>query len=187
MKKSFNVYGACDPSKDYMVDLTSRLKAIREMVDRGAYFTINRGRQYGKTTTLMALYEYLKQDYETVFLDFQMLGSVSYKDEPTFVKALSRSLLFSVDSFSDDVRRELTVLTEDTEKVYSLQELFQIFTLWCKTSEKPVVLMIDEVDTATNNQIFLDFLAQLRAAYLSRRIRPTFQSVILAEIGRAHV
>ena len=52
-------------------------------------------------------------------------------------------------------------------------------------SEKPIVLMIDEVDSATNNQVFLDFLAQLRFAFLEREADPenkTFQSVILAGV-----
>ncbi|MCM1543512.1 MAG: hypothetical protein NC121_19980 [Blautia sp.] len=42
--------------------------------------------------------------------------------------------------------------------------------------------MIDEVDTASNNQVFLDFLARLRADYLDRDITSTFQSVILAGV-----
>ena len=42
--------------------------------------------------------------------------------------------------------------------------------------------MIDEVDSASNNQVFLDFLAQLRGYYLIRNKRPTFQSVILAGV-----
>ena len=42
--------------------------------------------------------------------------------------------------------------------------------------------MIDEVDQASNNQVFLDFLAQLRFYYLKRNKRPTFQSVILAGV-----
>jgi hypothetical protein len=57
---------------------------------------------------------------------------------------------------------------------------------WCATSEKSVVLIIDEVDTATSNQIFLDFLAQLRADYLEQRKDPeakTFQAVILAGVN----
>lgn len=57
-----------------------------------------------------------------------------------------------------------------------------MLTDWCRESERPIVLMIDEVDTATNNQIFLDFLAQLRAAYLDSDVTPTFQSVILAGV-----
>lgn len=42
--------------------------------------------------------------------------------------------------------------------------------------------MIDEVDSATNNQVFLDFLVQLRAYYIDRDVQPTFQSVILTGV-----
>ena len=42
--------------------------------------------------------------------------------------------------------------------------------------------MIDEVDSSTNNQVFLDFLAQIRSAYLERDEIPAFQSVILAGV-----
>ena len=38
-----------------MVDLTERIRQIRKLVDAGEYFTINRARQYGKTTTLYQL------------------------------------------------------------------------------------------------------------------------------------
>lgn len=40
--------------------------------------------------------------------------------------------------------------------------------------------MIDEVDSASNNQVFVDFLAMLRGYYLKREDIPTFHSVILA-------
>lgn len=45
-----------------------------------------------------------------------------------------------------------------------------------------MVLLIDEVDSATNNQVFLDFLAQLRAGYIDRDELPSFRSVILAGV-----
>ncbi|MCD7714873.1 MAG: hypothetical protein LUI39_00275 [Lachnospiraceae bacterium] len=44
------------------------------------------------------------------------------------------------------------------------------------------MLLIDEVDSASNNQVFLDFLAQLRFYYLKRPGVKTFQSVILAGV-----
>ncbi|MCD8023080.1 MAG: 9-O-acetyl-N-acetylneuraminate esterase, partial [Lachnospiraceae bacterium] len=66
MAKIFNVTGTCMPDRHYMVDLTSRLEAIRKMVDAGDYFMINRGRQYGKTTTLAALATYLKPEYGVI-------------------------------------------------------------------------------------------------------------------------
>ncbi len=37
-----------------MVNLSERLVEITKLVDAGKYFTINRARQYGKTTTLVA-------------------------------------------------------------------------------------------------------------------------------------
>jgi hypothetical protein len=53
---------------------------------------------------------------------------------------------------------------------------------WCGESKKPIVLIIDEVDSASNNQVFLDFLAQLRGYYIHRENRSIFQSVILAGV-----
>ena len=55
MEKRFNTTGACFPEQHYMVDITEQLAAIKKMIDCGDYFVINRGRQYGKTTTLNAL------------------------------------------------------------------------------------------------------------------------------------
>ena len=71
--KQFNVNGACRPDRHYMVELGSRLEEIRKMIDDGAYFSINRARQYGKTTILRALAEYLKKDYFVLSLDFQRI------------------------------------------------------------------------------------------------------------------
>ncbi|MBQ2173601.1 MAG: 9-O-acetyl-N-acetylneuraminate esterase, partial [Alphaproteobacteria bacterium] len=62
--------------------------------------------------------------------------------------------------------------------------LFRVFKRWCKASETPIILIIDEVDSATNNQVFLDFLAQLRDGYIARTAKgtATFHSVILAGV-----
>ena len=64
MRRTFNTNGYCDPGLHYMVDLSSRLEEIKSMVDARKYFTINRARQYGKTTILTALSDFLKKDYE---------------------------------------------------------------------------------------------------------------------------
>ena len=53
--KVFNTTANCVPEENYMVDISERLKEIKKMVDEKKYFTINRARQYGKTTTLKAL------------------------------------------------------------------------------------------------------------------------------------
>ena len=53
--KKFNTTAVCISSKHYMVDLSERVKEIKKLVDDGKYFTINRARQYGKTTTIFRI------------------------------------------------------------------------------------------------------------------------------------
>ena len=77
---------------------------------------------------------------------------------------------------------ELRQFTQENPADLKLANLFECFSKWCRRSEKPVVLMIDEVDSATNNQVFLDFLAQLRGYYIDRDETAAFQSVILAGV-----
>ncbi|MCD7956479.1 MAG: AAA-like domain-containing protein [Lachnospiraceae bacterium] len=182
MAKIFNVNGACRPEVHYMVDIRSRLEAVKIMVDNGDYFTINRARQFGKTTTLNALADYLKSDYIVISLDFQTMGVLSFKNEQSFVAALAGELLDSVDVFPEEIEERLLAFSEETARVNSLNAFFRVIKSWCGMSDKRIVLIIDEVDTATNNQVFIDFLAQLRAYYLKRPRVPAIWSVILAGV-----
>ena len=95
MRRKFNTTGLCVPDKHYMVDLGSRLEEIKALVADGAYFTINRARQYGKTTTLLALGEILCKDYTVISLDFQLISQADFESEERFVAAFSREILDS--------------------------------------------------------------------------------------------
>ncbi|HBA97633.1 MAG TPA: 9-O-acetyl-N-acetylneuraminate esterase, partial [Lachnospiraceae bacterium] len=68
----------------YMADISRQISEIRLLVDEGCYFTINRARQYGKTTTLAALAKILSDDYLVINLDFQAFGSSSFENENKF-------------------------------------------------------------------------------------------------------
>lgn len=78
MPRIFNINGACRTGRHYMVKLESRLCEIKIMIDNGDYFTINKARQYGKTTTLRALVDFLKEDYLVISLDFQNIESAEF-------------------------------------------------------------------------------------------------------------
>ena len=185
MIKQFNVNGACKPDRHYMVELGSRLEEIRKMIDDGAYFSINRARQYGKTTILRALAEYLKKDYFVLSLDFQRMSYLDFEQESSFVHGLAREILRKIKTENDiaeEIKEEFVKLADKSNHAPRMAEIFDIFSAWCGQTDKPVVFIVDEVDTATNNQVFLDFLAQLRAAYLDSDVIPTFQSVILAGV-----
>lgn len=182
MGKFFNVNANCIPEIHYMVDLTDRLVQVRAMVDAGQYFTINRARQYGKTTMLKALANFLQEDYVVASLDFQNLSYTNFESEQAFVMAFAGELIESVKDLPKEIQGKLVTFAEGDAKSLTLLALFKVINRWCGQSEKGIVLMIDEVDSATNNQVFLDFLAQLRDCYISRDVKPVFQSVILTGV-----
>ena len=185
MRRRFNVTGSCIPQRHYMVKLDDRLKKIKEdYIDEGNYFVINRGRQYGKTTTLRALEEYLKEDYVVLSLDFQQIETEDFADAKTFVHAFTELLIETLEinrlSDREELLKPLTELIGNSD--CGLKDLFVSLSRMCKHSAIPIVLMIDEVDSASNNQVFIDFLAQLRSYYLKRDKLPIFHSVVLAGV-----
>ena len=189
MAKTFNVTADCKPNEHYMVNLDQRLSEIKKLIDAGKYFTINRARQYGKTTTLRALGRYLQSDYYVVSMDFQTFGAGEFRDENTFTLSFARSFLRLLKRnrllLTEELKNAVACLNKivmDENRNFRLQRLFEVLSDICSASDKQMVLMIDEVDSAANNQVFLDFLAQLRAYYIDRDVQPTFQSVILAGV-----
>ena len=185
--KCFNTTAVCVPSRHYMVDISGRVAQIKSLVDDGKYFTINRARQYGKTTTLNELRKELIKYYYVVSLDFQSIGQSGFSTEEKFVQEFCRLLWnrmkldpIDLDGIADSVKE----WKDSAEPRVRLGELFDTLMDWCGNCEKEIVLIIDEVDTATNNQVFLDFLAQLRDKYISRDTDgiKTFKSVILAGV-----
>ena len=185
MTKIFNVNGACKSDRHYMIDLESRLKAIKEMVDAGEYFAINKARQYGKTTTLHALTDYLKKKYIVVSMDFQRISAAKFKNENIFSITFAQDFVKKIKAgnrIDEKIFSSLDKILDEKCDTFELYELFVHLSDICARVSRPVVLIIDEVDTATNNQVFVDFLAQLRAYYLDRDETSTFQSVILAGV-----
>ncbi len=183
MEKRFNTTGACFPETHYMVDITDRLAAINKMIDRGDYFIINRGRQYGKTTTLKALEKYLADDYYIISLDFQNMDPEDFDSTASFGMAFAQEILSSLQDSTiipELQRQELENVANG--KQIRMANLLRVISDWCKVSAKPVILMIDEIDSASSTPTFLNFLSKLRAVYLERNERATFKSVILSGV-----
>ncbi|MBQ6744031.1 MAG: AAA-like domain-containing protein [Acidaminococcaceae bacterium] len=186
--KEFNTTAVCIPAKHYMVDITERVKEIKKLIDAGKYFTINRARQYGKTTTLKALQQALESEYQVLSLSFEGISNAGYQTEGEFVQTFARILLDRYEFFGlqipEKILHALHQLCKSEPESIKMDELYRTFRRWIVQTEKPIVLMIDEVDSASNNQVFLDFLALLREGYISRDTAgaPAFQSVVLAGV-----
>jgi hypothetical protein len=177
--KYFNTTGVCIPEEHYMVDLTGRLTQIKVMVDRGDYFTINRGRQYGKTTTLRELQKRLRADYICIRLSFEGIGERGFESEAlfcqTFMRLVQKALLIS--SMAGDTAYIASWMDETASDFVALS---LHITKLC--TDRKLVMMIDEVDKSSNYHVYINFLGMLRDKYLERKDGPyyTFHSVILA-------
>ena len=90
--KTFNTTGTCRPTEHYMVDITERLEIIRKMIERGDYFCINRGRQYGKTTTLEAISTRLSGEFCVFKISFEGLSDKAFADVNTAIAVFLKML-----------------------------------------------------------------------------------------------
>ena len=180
--KTFNVTGSCNPQRHYMVDTESRFKAIEKMIDSGAYFTINRARQYGKTTMLNMIWRKLPNSYLIIDSSFEGVGDSPFESEKSFAH-LFVSLMKEALQLNKANESLITVLDEFVPS--SMAELSKLITRLCQSSPKPVLLLIDEVDKSSNNQLFISFIGMLRELYLMRDKQGmdfTFHSVVLAGV-----
>ena len=71
MAKRFNTTGNCNPKYHYMVNIDDKLEQIEALINDGLYFTINRARQFGKTTTMDLLYDRLSNNNVVYQISFE--------------------------------------------------------------------------------------------------------------------
>ena len=181
MEKRFNITGICRPAKHYMADVSKKLGQTLKMIDYGEYFIINRPRQYGKTTTLYALADTLRKtgDYIVFNTSFEGLGDSFFENEKNlaqgFIKLLAGYAQNHAPSLED-------VLHQKISEVDNLKTLSSVITEVVSKTDKRIVLLIDEVDKSSNNQLFVSFLGMLRNKYLAQDDFKTFHSVVLAGV-----
>ena len=185
MPKRFNITGLCLPDRHYMVDISGRVAQIKRMVDDNEYFCINRGRQYGKTTTLNTLKKALDHDYCTFLLSFEGLADSAFESieklGAEILWMLARCIKYRMVKNASNELIDL-INTLGKQDIISARTFSDALTEMNVITSHPIVLMIDEVDQAGNFPVFIKFLGLLRDDYLRRNELPTFQSVILAGV-----
>lgn len=181
MGKRFNSTGVCVSQKHYMVDISNKIEQIKKLIDNEFYFTINRPRQYGKTTTLNEINNKLKELYLVINISFEGIGDIVFEDEKKFCNKFLKLIIKEL-SFVDKEEKER--LEKLNLEINDIEELSEVITRFVEGAEKDVVLIVDEVDKSSNNQLFLSFIGMFRNKYLSREVGKdfTFKSVILAGV-----
>ena len=180
--REFNVTGTCNPQRHYMVDSSKRFEAIVRYIETGKYFTINRARQFGKTTLLNMIWRKLSDRYLVINLSFEGVGDTPFESISSFVGMFSRQLANYLARVTKD---EGLANVWKNSKAVTIEDLSEVVSTFTSKCSKPVVLTIDEVDKSSDNQVFLSFLGMLRNKYLVRDVQgidSTFHNVILAGV-----
>jgi predicted AAA+ superfamily ATPase len=166
--KRFNITGTCIAHENYMVDISNKLKQIMQMVEYKEYFVINRPRQYGKTTTLTLLEKELlkRDDYLPIFLSFEGIGDSPFDSSQVFCPFL---LTYLADNENVEAQGFSSLFKEKIDTTDDFYILSKALTEIIITINKKVVLVIDEVDRSSNNDLFLHFLGMLRDKFLKRQ------------------
>lgn len=165
MPKKFNVTGVCIPEKHYMADLGKKLDTIiTDYIEEGKYFVISRARQYGKTTVLYLHGRRLAGQYVVLDLSFEAADDLfvsKYALAAGLIRRIYREL--KRQKVSRDMLEEWG---KPVAEQFPFEDFSDRITELCSQSEKKIILMIDEVDKSSDNQIFLSFLGLLRNKYL---------------------
>ena len=162
------------------MDNSKKLEQIMELIEFGEYFTINRPRQYGKTTTLHFLRKRLNdsEDYFPITLNFQGVDREWLESDNTFAKMFVNQLF---DFFEFPYPNVADFIAEQKPSIENLDTLSKFITRLVYQFDQKLVLLIDEVDASSNYDAFLSFLGMLRTKYLDRENpqHRTFHSIVL--------
>ena len=169
--RSFNTAGPVVAQDHYYIPPLERmdLDYVLNLIRQKKYFILHAPRQTGKTSALKALQDRLNSgaegDYRCLHVNVEA-GQVWRENIPEAMAAILRVLalgarkVFGDDSLSE-LRRE--VLAEESPGT----ALFEILQRWAQAETRPLVLLIDEIDSLVGDSL-LSVLRQLRSGYEDR-------------------
>ena len=168
MEKFFNTSGPTIPDDHYHLDPLSRLDwpEIQQLIRTKRYFVLHAPRQTGKTSTLLAMMQALNLEGKFACAYANIEGAqVARGDETQGVPAICSAIASATDLYLHNA--ELTQWY-DSHRNASAQDMLRLLLQhWARTSPKPTVLLLDEVDALVGDTL-ISLLRQIRAGYAQR-------------------
>ncbi|MDR1102963.1 MAG: AAA-like domain-containing protein [Tannerella sp.] len=173
--KYFNTAGPCNRAEHYMIEASTRLKGVEQLIDMKQYFVIHAARQSGKTTYLKDLAERLNVDgrYYTLYCSLESMQGITNPKEgiPSVIHCLKLAVKYA--RLPNPERFAENVDYDDYANMLKAS-----LTDYCMLSDKPLVILFDEADCLSEGTL-ITFLRQLRSGYNDRSTIPFVHSVAL--------
>ena len=173
--RHFNIAGPCNKTEHYMIEASSRLQGVEQLIDMKQYFVIHAARQSGKTTYLKDLAQRLNENgkYYTLYCSLEAIQKITNPEKgiPEIVRNIKELLRFSAIP-----NKEKFAVNADYEHFTGV--LKTELSLFCMNLDKPLVILFDEVDCMAEGTL-ISFLRQLRNGYNDRSTIPFVHSIAL--------
>ena len=181
-ERMFNVAGPSVSGDHYLIDPLRRidLPEIEALIAQKRYFVLHAPRQTGKTTSLLALMEYLNRQatYRALYVNVE--GAQAARGDVTRgMLAITSVMVDAAALYLQDERprawRAAMIQTETGDDL-----LRSLLARWSQSDDRPVILLLDEVDALVGDTL-ISLLRQIRAGYAQR---PTAfpQTVVLCGV-----
>ena len=169
--KKFNTAGPSISGDHYMIDPLSRfdLPEIESLIDDKRYFVLHAPRQTGKTTSLLALMHHLnakgsKGQYRALYVNIEGAQAARGNIE-SGLSAITQAIARQAAYYLKDLRLQAWLATNG--KLDPNERLTAMLAHWAQTTDKPVILLLDEVDALVGDTL-ISLLRQIRAGYAQR-------------------
>ncbi|HRI57062.1 MAG TPA: AAA family ATPase, partial [Anaerolineae bacterium] len=151
----FNTEGPVNCQDHYCLPPLSRLdmEDVRALISQKKYFLLHAPRQTGKTTCLLALADVLNREgqYHAVYANIEGAQAWREKVEQGMATVVTNIALGARDLVGDQGAMPLAQRVLSTAAPGSELEVF--LSDWCQQLDKPLVLMLDEVDSLVGDTL----------------------------------
>ena len=178
----FNTAGPVDAVRHYTLPPLSRidLDDVFMLIEQQKYFVLHAPRQTGKTSVLLALMERLNREgrYHCLYVNIE--GAQSARGDVTAgITTIVQNVAAAASRHLDNPRLIDWVAALSTR--HTAHGLLQaLLEHWAQASDKPIVLLLDEVDALIGDTL-ISLLRQIRAGY-AQRPRAFPQTIVLCGV-----
>ncbi len=178
----FNTAGPVDAARHYTLPPLSRIELddVLELIEQQKYFVLHAPRQTGKTSVLLALMELLNRGERYRCLYANIEGAQAYRGHvDAALRTVVMQLATAAEVYLDD-RRVKDWALEAVRDQGGGGALTATLTRWALASDRPLVLLLDEVDALVGDAL-ISLLRQIRAGY-TQRPRAFPQTIVLCGV-----
>ena len=178
----FNTAGPVEAEIHYCLPPLHRwnLDDVLALIGQRKYFVLHAPRQTGKTSCIMALAKYLNESgrYRAVYANIES-AQACREDVTRGMRTVVQSIAGWAEALLDD-RSAMAFAGSVLAEVEPAAALERFLARWSEQCDRPMVLMLDEVDALIGDTL-ISLLRQLRSGYPLRPDRFP-QSIILCGV-----